>query len=99
MRTIVILRLKVAQGREAEFEDFLQERAERIRATPGSQKVYLLKPLGSDKEYRMVSWWDDLQDHDAWVRKESYELHHSAEHPGIIVGTIPYEVASVLCEW
>jgi heme-degrading monooxygenase HmoA len=55
--------------------------------------------VGGEKEYRFVCWWDDLKDHDAWVRKESYALHHSEKHPGIIVGTIPYEVAHVVKEW
>jgi heme-degrading monooxygenase HmoA len=100
MRSIVIMRFKVADGREKEFESLVEQRARSIKKSPGIKQVYLLLPVSAkDKDYRLVTWWEDLKDHEAWIRRESYEFHHSADHPGIVVGTVPFEVANVVKEW
>lgn len=98
MTTIIIMKFKVAEGREREFEAYVEERTKAIKKTPGFKQIYLLTPLAS-KEYRLVSWWDKIPDHEAWVRKESYELSHNEKHAGLVIGTVPYEVAKVLKQW
>ena len=98
MTTIIIMKFKIAEGREKEFETFVEERTRTIKKAPGFKQIYLLTPLGS-KEYRLVSWWDKIPDHEAWVRKESYELAHNMKHAGLVIGTVPYEVAQVLKQW
>lgn len=98
MTIVIIMKFKVAPGREDEFEDFIAERTKVIKKTPGLEKIYLLVPLGTS-EYRLVSWWNRVQDHEAWIRKESYELSENSKHAGLIIGTIPYEVGEVKRQW
>ena len=98
MTLVIIMRFKIAPGREKEFELYVEERAKTIKKTPGVKQVYLLVPLGT-KEYRLVSWWDKLTDHESWIRKESYELAHNDKHAGIVVGTVPFEVGEVKKQW
>lgn len=98
MTTIIIMKFKVAEGREKEFEAFVGERAEKLRKQKGLQTLYLLVPAQAS-EYRLVSWWDAVPDHEAWVRKESYELSHNPKHEGLVVGTVPFEVATVIKKW
>lgn len=98
MTTVIIMKFKVAQGREKEFEDFVNERAKIIKKMPGLDRIYLLVPLGT-KEYRLVSWWDKIKDHEAWIRKESYEVSENSKHPGLVIGTIPFEVGEVKKQW
>lgn len=98
MTTIIIMKFKIADGREKEFESFVEERTRLIRKTPGFRQIYLLTPIGV-KEYRLVSWWDRIEDYEAWIRKESYELSHNAKHQGLVIGTVPYEVAQVIKQW
>ena len=98
MTLVIIMRFKVAQGREKEFESFIEERAKATKKVPGFKQVYLLVPLGT-KEYRLVSWWDKLENHEAWIRKETYELVESPKHPGLVVGTVRFEVGEVRRQW
>lgn len=95
---VIIMKFKIAPGRESEFEQVVAERAKTVKMTPGFKQIYLLVPLGT-QEYRLVSWWDKVHDHEAWVRRESYEFSENSKHPGLILGTIPYEVAEVKKQW
>lgn len=92
------MKFKIAHGRASEFEAFVEERTKTIRKIPGLRQIYLLTPLAS-KEYRLVSWWDRLEDHEAWIRKESYEFSHQPKHEGIVLGTVPVEVLEVVKQW
>jgi heme-degrading monooxygenase HmoA len=96
--TVIIMRFKVATGREAEFESFAAERAKATRGLAGLKQLYLLAPQ-SEAGYRLVSWWQDVADTEAWIRKESYAFMHDDKHAGLVVGTVPYEVATVVREW
>ena len=98
MTTVIIMKFKVAPGREKEFEDVIAERAKNLKKTPGLEKVYLLVPLGT-KEYRLVSWWNNIDDHEAWIRKESYEVSENMKHAGLVIGTVPFEVGQVKRQW
>jgi len=98
MTTVIIMKFKVAPGREKEFEEFVAERAQTIKKTPGLEKIYLLVPLGTT-EYRLVSWWDKIKDHQSWIRKESYEVSENPKHAGLVIGTIPFEVGEVRKQW
>lgn len=98
MTTVIIMRFKVAPGREKEFEDFVSERAKVIKKTPGLERIYLLVPQGST-EFRLVTWWEKIKDHQAWIRKESYEVSENPKHPGLVIGTIPFEVGDVRKQW
>jgi heme-degrading monooxygenase HmoA len=92
---VIVMRINVAPGREAEFERLVAERArERHQATPGFERMYLLRPRGQS-EYRLVSWWQHLADPEAWVRKETYAFSEHPQHAGIVVGPVPHEVLDI----
>jgi heme-degrading monooxygenase HmoA len=92
------MKFNTAEGREREFEKAVEERAVGLRQVPGFRQIYLLRPAGFG-EFRLVAWWDEIADHEAWVRTESYALSHSDRHPGIVVGPVMYEVATLVKEW
>jgi heme-degrading monooxygenase HmoA len=95
MRQLIVMSVHIAPGRETEFENFVQERAEKHRVAAGFDRMYLLRESGEDS-YRIVTWWRDLADPESWVRKETYALSESTAHPGIIVGPIPFEVLEIV---
>lgn len=98
MTLVIIMKFKIADGREKEFEDLVAERARLHKKASGFKVMYLLVPVGT-KEFRLVSWWDRLPDHEAWIRKESYELGHNAQHQGLVIGTVPHEVGEIVRQW
>lgn len=98
MTHVVIMNFHVAPGREREFEDFVAERSRLHRGVPGFLRMYLLRPTASS-EYRVVTWWKELEKPDSWIRKEAYAFSEAPQHLGLVVGTVPSEVLTVVREF
>jgi heme-degrading monooxygenase HmoA len=98
MRQLIVMRVHVAPGREAEFERFVDERAGAHRSEAGFDRMYLLREANTDG-YRIVTWWRALPDPESWVRKETYAYSESPAHPGIIVGPVPFEVLEIVKQY
>lgn len=94
MTLVVIMRVHVALGREKEFEDLIAARSRHHRSQRGFERMYLLRPI-KGKEYRLVSWWNSIQDPEAWVRTETYALSEDRAHAGLVIGAVPHEVLEI----
>lgn len=94
MRQVIVMPINVAPGREREFEDLIAERAKRHQETPGFERMYLLRTVDPNR-FRLVTWWMQIDDPHAWVRKEVYALSENPRHAGIVVGAVPHEVLQV----
>jgi len=95
MRQLIVMRVHVAPGREAEFEAFVAERAGKHQEASGFDRMYLLRESG-EAFYRIVTWWHDHPGPESFVRKETYALSENPAHPGIIVGPVPFEVLEIV---
>ncbi len=99
MTLLLIIRFRIAAGREDEWERFVAKRSKKLAKQDGFDRMYLLRPTDGDTEYRVVSWWDELDKPEAWIRKEMYEYSESEEHAGIVVGPPEHEVLEIVREF
>lgn len=97
MVKILILKIRVAQGREAEFESLVKSRAVTLATDGDHERTYLLRTR--DGEYRLVSWWKKVDEADAWVRTQTYALSEDPQHRGVVVGPVPHEVLDVVDQY
>jgi heme-degrading monooxygenase HmoA len=96
MTLVIIMRFRVARDRHQEWEGFVADRSQEIAGQPGFSRMYLLRPEGKENEYRVVSWWDQLDKPLAWIRKQSYTFSESDDHQGIVVGPIEHEILQIV---
>lgn len=99
MTLLLIIRFRIASGREEEWERFVAHRSKVVSQEDGFDRMYLLRPTDGDTEYRVVSWWDELEKPEAWIRKEVYAYSESEEHAGIVVGPAEHEVLEIVEEF
>lgn len=99
MTLLLIIRFRVASGREDEWETFVEERSKKVSGQTGFERMYLLRPVDGETEYRVVSWWSDLENPEAWIRKEIYAYSESEDHAGIVVGPAQHEILEIVEEF
>lgn len=99
MTLLLIIRFRIASGREEEWEEFVAARSKTVSRQAGFDRMYLLRPADEENEYRVVSWWDDLEKPEAWIRKEIYAYSESEDHAGIVVGPAEHEVLEIVEEF
>lgn len=99
MTLLLIIRFHIASGRESEWEQFVAQRSREVSKQDGFDRMYLLRPIDTDNEYRVVSWWDKLEKPEAWIRKEIYAYSESDEHAGIVVGPPEHEILEIVKEF
>ena len=93
------MRFRIAEGRQEEWEALVAQRSVQAKATKGFQKMYLLRPESGESEYRVVTWWKDALDHEAWIRSERYAFSEDPDHLGIVAGPVTHEVLRVVGEF
>jgi heme-degrading monooxygenase HmoA len=94
--TVLIMKFRVAPGRESEWETFVSERSRTAATRAGFERMYLLKPRSGGDEYRVVSWWKTIDKPDAFIRTETYEFSESKAHQGIVVGPVGHEILDIV---
>jgi heme-degrading monooxygenase HmoA len=78
---VVINRVPVAAGYEAQFEERFRHRAGQIESQPGFLRMQVLKPDTADTPYLVQTAWRDKEAFEAWVGSEDFKAAHSNPMP------------------
>ena len=97
MSYIAMNRFKIAEGREADFEDVWRSRESRLKELKGFREFRLLK--GPEREghtlYSSHVLWDSKADFDAWTKSEQFRASHrnagDSRSKGAILGHPEFE--------
>ncbi|MFY0660193.1 MAG: antibiotic biosynthesis monooxygenase [Shimia sp.] len=97
MSYIAMNRFKIAEGREADFEDVWRSRESRLKELKGFREFRLLK--GPEREghtlYSSHVLWDSKADFEAWTKSEQFRASHrnagDSRSKGAILGHPEFE--------
>ncbi|MCH2066184.1 antibiotic biosynthesis monooxygenase family protein [Shimia sp.] len=97
MSYIAMNRFKIAEGREADFEDVWRSRESRLKELKGFREFRLLK--GPEREghtlYSSHVLWDSKEDFEAWTKSEQFRASHrnagDSRSKGAILGHPEFE--------
>ena len=78
---VVANRVPVASGWEETFEERFRQRAGQIDKQPGFLRMQILKPVGDDSPYVVLTTWQDKTSFEAWVGSEDFKLSHRNPMP------------------
>ena len=78
---VVCNRIPVAPGQEADFERLFLERSEAqgvpsLKSFPGFIRHDLLRPTRGEP-YVVLTYWESLENFEAWTQSESFRQAHS----------------------
>lgn len=59
------------------FEEMFLTRAREVDKMPGFIEAKILRPLQDGKPYIIMTYWDEKQNFDDWVKSEAFKLGHS----------------------
>ncbi len=78
MSYIAMNRFKIAEGREADFEDVWRSRESRLKELKGFREFRLLKGPERDGHtlYSSHVLWDSKADFEAWTKSEQFRTSH-----------------------
>lgn len=95
---VVMNRIPVASGFEAEFEERFRNRAGLIDREPGFIRNEILRPI--EGEYYIVkTYWRSRQDFERWTKSVSFRQAHANRPPaGMFTGANVLEVHEVIQE-
>jgi heme-degrading monooxygenase HmoA len=94
---VVTNRIRVASGRESEFEDRFRRRANLVDRSPGfiRNEVHRPRPMRFDRElgeyvpdpsqpafYEVKTWWRSFQDFEDWTKSAAFQKAHEAKSNG-----------------
>ncbi|WP_412554249.1 antibiotic biosynthesis monooxygenase family protein [Shimia sp. MIT1388] len=97
MSYIAMNRFKIAEGREADFEEVWRSRESRLKELKGFREFRLLK--GPEREghtlYSSHVLWDSKADFEAWTKSEQFRASHrnagDSRSKGAILGHPEFE--------
>ncbi|WP_280563449.1 antibiotic biosynthesis monooxygenase [Chromohalobacter sp. 48-RD10] len=81
MSYIVINRVFVNSGYEAEFERRFQQRASEVDKQPGFKAMRVLRPQGNQAPYLVETEWEDQDAFRAWVGSDDFKQAHANPMP------------------
>ncbi|MBO9408576.1 antibiotic biosynthesis monooxygenase [Shimia sp. R9_1] len=97
MGYIAMNRFKIAEGREADFEEVWKARESRLKELKGFREFRLLKgPKGDGFTlYSSHVLWDQQADFQAWTKSEQFRDAHrnsgNSKTEGVIIGRPEFE--------
>ena len=68
----VVTRVRIKDGREAEWDQVFGERAQSAREQEGFVFVQLCRPEGAQSERVIVGTWEAREDWEAWHHDEAF---------------------------
>ena len=79
---IVMNRITVAEGREADFEKTFTERDRAVDLMPGFVEMQVLRPT-EGRTYIVLTRWKSREDFESWTRSEAFIAAHRKQSPGL----------------
>jgi len=76
---IVMNRVMLKSGWEAEFEDRFKKRKGQIDKEPGFVSMKVLKPENTETPFVVLTSWESKTAFECWVKSDDFKLSH--QHP------------------
>ncbi len=97
---IAMNRVRVARGREADFEKVWAERDSRLKGVPGFVAFHLLRGPAQDDHtlYASHSLWESRAAFEGWTRSDAFRRAHrdASDHRGLYLGPPQLETFEVV---
>lgn len=92
---VVMNRIPVAEGREAEFEKTFTERDRAVDLMPGFIDLQVLRPT-EGRIYVVMTRWKSRQDFERWTQSEAFVAAHQKQTPGLAESRPALEIFEAL---
>lgn len=79
---VVMNRIPVAEGREADFEKTFTERDRAVDLMPGFIDLQVLRPA-EGRIYVVLTRWKSREAFDQWTQSEAFIAAHRKQSPGL----------------
>jgi heme-degrading monooxygenase HmoA len=79
---VVMNRISVTEGREADFEKTFKERDRAVDLVPGFIDMQVLRPA-EGRTYVVVTRWKSRGAFDQWTQSEAFIAAHRKQSPGL----------------
>jgi heme-degrading monooxygenase HmoA len=94
---IVMNRIPVTEGREADFEKTFTERDRAVDLMPGFVDMQVLRPT-EGRTYVVLTRWKSRQAFDDWTQSEAFISAHRKQSPGLAESRPTLEIYEVFTE-
>jgi heme-degrading monooxygenase HmoA len=79
---VVMNRILVTEGREADFEKTFTERDRAVDLMPGFLDLQVLRPT-EGRTYVVMTRWKSREAFDQWTQSEAFTAAHRKQSPGL----------------
>jgi heme oxygenase (mycobilin-producing) len=94
---IVMNRIPVSEGREADFEKTFTERDRAVDLMPGFLDLQVLRPA-EGRTYVVMTRWKSREAFEQWTQSEAFVSAHRKQTPGLAEGRPTLEIYEVFTE-
>jgi heme-degrading monooxygenase HmoA len=94
---VVMNRIPVAEGREADFEKTFMERDRAVDSMPGFVDLQVLRPT-EGRIYVVLTRWKSREDFDRWTQSEAFIAAHRKQNPGLAESRPTLEIYEVFTQ-
>jgi heme-degrading monooxygenase HmoA len=94
---VIMNRITVAEGREAEFEQTFVERDRAVDLMTGFIDLQVLRPA-EGRTYIVMTRWNSREAFDAWTTSEAFRSAHKKQSPGFAESRPVLEIYEVFTQ-
>lgn len=94
---VVMNRIPVAEGREADFEKTFMERDRAVDVMPGFVDMQVLRPA-EGRTYVVLTRWKSREAFDQWTQSEAFRAAHRKQSPGLAENRPTLEIYEVFTQ-
>jgi heme-degrading monooxygenase HmoA len=94
---VVMNRIPVAEGHEADFEKTFTERDRAVDLMPGFVDLQVLRPT-EGHIYIVMSRWKSREAFDQWTQSEAFTAAHRKQSPGLAESRPTLEIYDVFTQ-
>jgi heme-degrading monooxygenase HmoA len=94
---VVMNRITVAEGREADFEKTFMERDRAVDQMAGFVDLQVLRP-SEGRTYVVLTRWKSREDFDKWTQSEAFISAHRKQSPGLAESRPMLEIYEVFTQ-
>ena len=80
---VVMNRIHVTEGREAEFEETFNRQDRAVDLMPGFLDLQVLRPV-EGRTYVVMTRWKSREAFDVWTQSEAFINAHRRQSPGLV---------------